>query len=411
MFLKGAIRLKKGPSRFLRSSSPWVFSNELVKIDKSLAPGSWVSLEAHDGRALGYGFFNPHSLIAFRAFERVSFRSEEQTRAVFFKRLDGAWAARQRAYGAQIAAREMGAHSFRLAFGESDGVPGFIIDLYEATPGALAVLQSHAAGADSFLFWAQQWLAERMAIDRGVIRNDVDVRRKENVALEVKEWGSLPKEAHALEGGVRFFVDPRRGQKTGYFYDHRDNRAELARRAAGVAGDVLDCFSYVGSWGLQALKRSPKAKLVAIDVSAAALSALSRNAEENGFKGRVECVEMDFFKDGPGHLGDRRFGVVVCDPPALTSSAKQAQEGRRAHETCFRRALEHLAPGGLFAAASCSFHLTWDEFLECGGKAGGALGKQLRATFVGSQAADHPVLASMPETRYLKCMIAEEIVP
>src|SRR5262249_6869265 len=130
MFLKGAIRLKKGPSRFLRSSCPWVFSNELVKVDKSLPPGSWVSLEAHDGRALAYGYFNPHSLISFRAFERAPFQSEEQTRAVFFKRLDGAWTARQRAYGARIAAGEMGQRSFRLAFGESDGVPGFIVDLY-----------------------------------------------------------------------------------------------------------------------------------------------------------------------------------------------------------------------------------------------------------------------------------------
>lgn len=397
MFLKGAIRLKKGPSRFTKSASPWVYSNELAAIDKNLAPGSWVALEGHDGQTMAYGHFNPHSLIAFRAFERAAFRSEEQTRALFFKRLDSAWQTRVRA--------GLPRHSFRLAFGESDGVPGFVVDLYE--PG-LAVVQCHSAGADNFIFWLQQWLDERMAIGCGVIRNDLDVRKKEHAKLEVAEWGSIPTDVYALEGDIRFFVDPRKGQKTGYFYDHRVNREELARRAAHVEGDILDCFTYVGSWGLQALKKNAKAKLVAVDVSATALAAFARNAEENGFRGRFEAVEADFFKDKK-ILAGRKFGTVISDPPALTSSAKQADEGRRAHESCFYNAMGYLAPGGIAALASCSFHLTWDEFMTCVSRAGVSRNRQLRVSYVGSQSADHPILSTLPETRYLKAVIVEEL--
>lgn len=408
MFLKSAVRLKKGPSRFTRTGIPWVYSNELEAFDKSLPPGSWVSLEAHDGQVLGYGYFNPHSLISFRIFERAKFKNEEQTRALFFKRMDAAWQLRTRAYADRIKSGDMGRFSYRLAFGESDGMPGLVVDLFESATGGVPVVQCHSAGADGFVFWLQQWLDERMGITCGVIKNDLDVRKKENVELSVSEWGKVPDETYALEGGVRFFADVRKGQKTGYFYDHRDNRAEMARRAATTAGDILDCFSYSGSWGLQALKRNATARLVAVDVSAAALAALKRNAVENGLGDRVETVEIDFFKDKKTLTG-RSFGTVICDPPALTSSAKQAGEGRRAHEACFYTALGYLAPGGVAALASCSYHLTWDEFLECAQRAGLGRNRQLKITQVGSQSADHPILSTLPETRYLKNVIVEEL--
>lgn len=414
MFLKGAIRLKKGPSRFLKTRSPWVFSNELVSIDKSLPPGSWVSLEGADGQTLAYGHFNPHSLIAFRAFDRTAFRSEDQARALFSKRLDAALQTRIRAFSDRIATGEVGKHSFRLAFGESDGVAGLVIDLFEtgggSGAGGVAVVQCHSAGADNFVPWVQQWLEERMTIGGGVIRNDLDVRRKENVELKVSEWGQIAGDAYCLEGGVRFFIDPRKGQKTGYFYDHRDNRAELARRAAALSDvtqpEILDCFSYVGGWGLQALRRSSKARLVALDVSATALESVTRNARENGLADRVEIVEADFFKDKKA-LGSRKFNVVISDPPALTSSAKQAAEGRRAHEACFYHALGNLAPGGIAALASCSYHLSWDEFLGCVAGAGLSRNQSLKIVFTGAQSADHPILSTLPETRYLKCVVVE----
>lgn len=407
MFLKGAIRLNKGPVKFLKTGSPWVYSNELTKIDTSLPPGSWVALEGPGGDTLAYGYFNPHSLIAFRVFERAPFRNEEQTRALFYKRLDWAWQLRQRAYADRFASGEMGQRSFRLCFGESDGLPGLIIDLYEGQGSGLAVIQCHAAGADNFILWAQQWLDERMGITAGVLRNDLDVRRRENAKLECIDWGQFPTGVHALEGGVRFYVDPKKGQKTGYFYDHRDNRAELARRAAAIEGNAIDCFSYMGGWGLQVIKKNPKARLVAVDVSEPALEALRHNAEANGFSGRVETLCIDFFKDKKA-LGDRKFEIVISDPPALTSSAKQAAEGKRAHEACFEQAVRCLAPGGIAALASCSFHLKWDDFMDTVARAGRAKGAALKVTFVGSQGPDHPILSTLPDTRYLKAAIVEE---
>lgn len=408
MFLKGAVKLKKGSNRFTKLLNPWVYSNELVSIDKSLPPGSWVELESYDGQALGYGYFNPHSLIAFRVFERAKFRSEEQTRALFFKKMDAAWTLRTRAFAARIASGDMGRFSFRLAFGESDGVPGLVIDLFDSSRGAVPVVQCHSAGADQFVFWLQQWFDERMGVSHGIIRNDLDVRRKEHAELSVREWGALPTDAYAQEGGVKFFVDMRKGQKTGYFYDLRDNRAELARRAASTPGDILDCFSYIGSWGLQALKQNQKAKLTAVDVSGPALESLKRNAAENGMGSRVETVEIDFFKDKKT-LAGRAFGTVICDPPALTSSAKQAAEGRRAHEACFYNALGYLAPGGVAALSACSFHLTWDDFLGCVQRAGVSRNRTLKVSHVGSQSADHPILSTLLETRYIKSVIVEEM--
>jgi len=292
-------------------------------------------------------------------------------------------------------------------------VAGFVMDLFESgetnKSPAVAVIQCHSAGADNFILWAQQWLDERMGVRCGVVKNDLDVRNRENVKLEVIEWGDLPREIYALEGAVRFKVDPRKGQKTGFFYDHRDSRRELALRASHVEGDILDLFSYVGGWGLQALKKHPKARLVAVDVSASALELLKFNAEANGMGGRIELVQADLFKDKKV-LGSRKFGTVISDPPALTSSAKQASEGRRALEACFYLALGHLAPTGIVALGSCSYHLTWDEFFVIVGRAARSWNRTLRIGFIGSQGADHPILSTLPETRYLKAVIGDSLL-
>ena len=413
MFLKGVVTLKKKSlipfSRFMRRGAPWVFSNELQKIDTSLEPGSWVSLESAEGHSLGYGHFNPHSLIAFRLFERAPFRSEEQTRAFFFKRLDHAWCRRTLAYPEL----SRGGRSCRLAFGESDGVPGLVIDLFESGKGPLAVIQCHSAGADQFIFWGQQWLAERLGIDRGVIRNDIEVRNREHAKLEVQTWGDIPREyddVYAVEGGLRFYFDLLGGQKTGFFYDHRDNRLAFAQRVSGMkpSGDdplaALDAFSYVGAWGLALARAHPQLKVVCLDSSAKALEYVNRNAHENNLHGRVETLKADYFKDKELYRL-KKFDVVVSDPPAMSSSAKNAGESRRAHERCFAQALELLAPRGLAVLSACSFHLKWEEFFEVCAQTD----QELLVTGFGAQAADHPVLASLPETRYLKSVIVERL--
>lgn len=421
MFIAGKIQLKSNAKRILHYHYPWAYSNEVTH-DQSLPAGSWVTLESEKGTSIGYGYYNPHSLIAFRIFERQPFTNETNVREEFFSRLDKAFEIRRTAYRDQMQSGEMGHFSFRLCFGESDQLPGLIIDLYETgevgTPirgcavgkqtHGCAVVQCHAAGADYFVQWLQEWLA-KLNIRSGVIRNDIDVRRRENVQCLVSEWGVLPEQIYALEGGVRFFIQPKTGQKTGYFYDHRDNRAALTNRVKlkKHCSSVLDCFSYIGSWGLQILKKNPHAHLTAVDSSTAALEQLKEIARVNGLANRVEVVAADIFKAPPSF--SQPFDVVICDPPSLTSSAKQHMKALKAYEKCFTKALQWLHADGLIAFSSCSYHVTWDEFLNCITRSTHKIGSDLQLTYFGSQALDHPVLSSLIETRYLKCVFGSRV--
>jgi 23S rRNA (cytosine1962-C5)-methyltransferase len=262
------------------------------------------------------------------------------------------------------------------------------------------------------MVWAQQWLDERMGITCGVVRNDLDVRDREHAPRSSSTWGTVPSDVYAAENGVRFFFDVLKGQKTGFFYDHRDNRKRLAEYAAtGTWGEkprFLDCFSYVGSWGLALAKACPTATVVCADASAEALAWVKRNAEENGLKGRVEAVETDLLADKGIYAADS-YQIAVSDPPAMTSSAKQAEEGKRAHEKCFGLAAQATAPEGITAFAACSFHLSWEDFLEACHKGARKRGHNLQLFELGRQAADHPMLSALPETRYLKCAFGRRL--
>lgn len=407
----GSVRLKKNKGRYWDEGCPWVYSNELTRIDTKIPVGSWVYLEDAAGKVVSLGHFNPHSLIAYREFYKGQPSSDAAVQAHFTQLCDRALALRMQAYGVAMASGKMGARSFRLLFGESDGLPGLVVDLFE--PGVF-VAQCHSAGADQFLPWLKEWMGSKLGVNAGLIRNDVEVRKRENAPQFVEEWGALPSECFALEGGVRFSVDVKKGQKTGFFYDHRDNRWALVQKVLGMAAKnsgaeilVLDCFSYVGSWGLQLAKALPRVKLLAVDVSAQALAAVSQNAKANGVAGQVEILELDLFKDAKG-LGKRKFDVVISDPPSLTSSAKHRAQGYKAHQACFATAVRSMRAGGVAAFASCSFHLDWESFLQCSAAAALEGGSEaLRFTFFGSQSADHPVLSSLPETRYLKCVFGE----
>ena len=405
--LKGVVRLKHKRDiprlKFLKQGLPWVYSNELQKPAQGLVPGDWVSLETFEGEALGYGYYNPHSLIAFRIFERAAFRTDDQVRALFFKRLDGALVLRQKAYPEIF---KSGKPCLRLAYGESDGVPGLIIDLFHSAKGGVAVIQCHAAGADQFITWAQAWLMERLGITAGVVRNDLDVRKREQVEQKTYEWGDVSKDVYAMEGDLRFYFDVREGQKTGFFYDHRDNRIRLAQMSVGFKESIkaIDYFSYVGGWGLQIAKQNSKAYVTCVDVSKTATEFVLRNAEENGLKDRVEILVADVFKD-ESVLKDKKYQVVVSDPPALSSSAKHAEESKRAREKCFALGVRTMTSEGLIALASCSYHLTWDDFYETCRRAGQRENRFLQTVYSGGQGSDHPVLSSMPESRYIKCGI------
>jgi len=431
------IRLKKETSKFKIKLNliglPWVYSNELQEVDVGIQPGSWVELEDSNGKPIAYGHFNPHSLIAFRVFENRKFESFEKTRALFFKRMDDAWITRQRSYCDLINKNLMGRYSYRLCFGEADGVPGLICDLYEqGLGGGVAVIQCHSAGADHFIPWLQEWLSQRMGIEAGVIRNDIEVRKKENAPIEKLTWGDFSPKAYVFEGGVRFFVELLAGQKTGYFYDLRDSRFEFAKRLTSFASKVefeskqkfflLDCFSYIGAWSLQVLRLNPNIHLVAIDVSKTALEGLEMNAKENRLDSQIEYVRADFFEEKNllenlvKSFSIKGFHAAVVDPPSLTSSLKQKKEALYAHEYCYSKALSVLLKpeesefnqSGVVALSSCSFHLKIDEFYSVIAKASHQNGGQLKINYFGTQSMDHPILSSQGlDSIYLKCAIGE----
>ncbi len=417
MFLKGVVKLKKGRAKIHQFGYPWVYSNELAKIDKEIPAGSWVALEDSGGTPIAYGHFNPHSLIAFRAFEHKAFQSEEQTIKEFNVRLDSALQSRILYLAEWIQKKEVGKNSFRLCFGESDGLPGFIIDLYDSDSGEpVAVLQCHSAGADQFISWAQIWLEQKCKIKSGVIRNDLDVRDREQVKKEMHSWGKLPNHIHALEGGVRFYIDPWEGQKTGYFYDLRQNRIELTKRSVHFdKPNVIDFFSYVGGWSLQIAKKNKNAIIYAVDSSQKSLDTLVETAKANQINNQIIPIKSDIFENIEKLKSDlqirnsNKYEIVIMDPPATTTSAKQKNQGVRVHENCFTLAADLLHAKGVLALAACSFHLHWDDFMHAVLVASDRSRSQFRLTHFGSQAPDHPVNAMLPESRYIKCVFAEKI--
>lgn len=416
MFLKSGLVSKitiVKKAKFFKTGSPWVYSNECVRMDTQLPPGSWVSLENEGGKTVGYGYFNPHSLIAFRCFERIPFQSAELTRKVFNERMQQAWLHRQQAFMSYMKSGVIGPYSFRLVFGESDGLPGMVVDLFEcedtASSKAVAVVQNHAAGADHWIPWLQEWLEKNLGIRSGVLRNDLDVRHRERAPVYQESWGTIPSKIFVKEGGVRFSVHPHTGQKTGYFYDHRSNRFQFSKWCQQIdQGVVADIFSYTGSWGLQAIRHNPKLRLIAVDVSKTALNHLLAHAEENQLQDRVEILELDFIKEGKDWNPGVRFDALSCDPPALTASAKHARAGEKALHQCFSASLRKLKHQGFFAFSSCSYHLHWDNFLTISAEAAFEDQSELQWNFYGSQDADHPVLSTLAESRYLKCVMGHK---
>ncbi len=401
-------------SRFERFQSPHVFLNEvdwprIVKdgLDQ-LTPGTITVLANPKGQPLACGFFNPISKIVFRVLKKGSFDDvplTENLEKIVEQRLDAALQKRRRIFPRS---------SFRLCFGESDGLPGLIIDLFETTEAGdklRAVIQCHSAGADQLILPAQRWLEKNLIVASGVIRNDLDVRKREGVREYVEVWGADFDETQvfAREGDLRFFVDLKAGQKTGYFYDHRANRQAFAERTQGKLG--LDAFSYVGAWGLAMAKKNSAMKVFCVDISGDSLELLLRNAKENNLSSQIEIVEADFLRDEAlsATLGLQSFDAVACDPPSMSGHGKDSQSSLKAHERCLYRAMDFLAPQGILAFSACSFHLTWDDLFEMSARVFRSRMEQVCVSYQGGQDSDHPVLTSLPETRYLKCMFLERL--
>ena len=385
------LRLNKNAERRLKAGHLWIYSNEVdVKETplKNFTGGESAIVEESNGRALGVAYVNPHSLICARIMSRDP--SMRLDRSLFIHRFNQALALRERLFNTPF---------YRLVHGEGDLLPGLVVDRF----GDILVVQLNTAG--------MQRLSEEIvdALDKVlkpsviVFRNDTGGRRQEGLEAQVEVVkGELPDEVLIEENGVHFVVPVLNGQKTGWFFDHRANREWLNRHVAGKR--VLDVFSYVGGWGVQAAA-SGASDVLCVDSSGPALDQVARNAALNGVHEQVAIAEADAFDALAALKADgEQFDVVVLDPPAFIKKRKDIPNGERAYARLNREAMRLLGRDGLLLSASCSMHLAPERLVDV---VRGSVRHQDRhgqILFQGHQGPDHPVHPAIAETAYLKAL-------
>jgi 23S rRNA (cytosine1962-C5)-methyltransferase len=383
------LKLKAQQERRVKRGHPWVYSNEIDVAAtplKGVAPGAMVRVVDAHGTTVGCGHANPNALVAVR----LLCRNAEPPADLIRERLARALEWRGRMFDAPF---------YRWVFGDGDGLPGLVIDRY----GDACVIQTSSAGMEQELdtiVAALTLLAEPATI---VIKNDHAGRVAEGLPSYVKLARGV---AHStvVEHGVEYQVSLTEGQKTGWFFDQRDNRARLT--AAYRDARVLDLYSYVGAWGIHAA-RAGASRVVCVDSSQHAVAATAANSAANGVADRVTALRAaaeDYLRDTT-----ERFDVVVVDPPALVRRRKDLSSGSSLYRYVNRAALGRLAPGGLLVTCSCSAPLDADALLSIVRAAARGARRELVLVGRGSMPADHPIHPQLPESEYLKCLFLKAL--
>lgn len=387
------LRLKAHEERRLRAGHLWIFSNE-VDIARTplagLAAGTLCRVVDSRNKALGLATVNPHTLLAGRL---LTTDAEAD--------IDGAWFARRIASALALRERLHEQPYYRLVYGESDGLPGLVIDRY----GDVCVVQIATAGMEQLKADIVEGLKHTLAPAGILLRNDVGMRETEGLPSYVEDIGDVPDVVTVEEGGVRFEIPVKTGQKTGWFYDQRANRDRLGRYVKGKA--VLDVFSYLGGWSLRALKAGA-ARATAVDSSASALEGAARNAALNGMA--LEAIKgqaLDTLREL--RTQQRKFDVAVVDPPALIKRRKDLETGTAHYGALNRTAIDLLAPEGILVSCSCSHHLEAEALQRILLRESRAAGRRLQILEQGFQGPDHPVHPAIPETRYLKAFFCRVV--
>jgi len=369
---------------------PWVYANE-VRMDaeaKALPPGAVVLLLRTDGKPLGVGTFNPHALIAFRFLSRdPATRIDE----VFFAgRLARALALRERLFDAP---------HYRLIHAEADGLPGLVVDRF----GDVLSVQSGTAGMDACLPPALAALDGLLAPAAVVLRNDGRGRALEGLEDEVRVVkGRLDGPVEVREGNLTFLADLGQGQKTGWFFDQRDNRARVARLAGG--GRMLDVYCYAGGFAVSAAAAGA-AEVIAVDGSEKALELAALAARLNGVAGRCVWHRADAFDElARLEAAGERFDTVAVDPPAFVKSRRDLASGLKGYAKLARLAARLVTPGGFLFMASCSHNVEPTQFAGAVADGIHKAGREGRILDAGGAAADHPVHPHLPESAYLKAL-------
>ncbi len=370
-----------------RERHGWVFSNEVRRTEGEPGTGETV-LVLDRGRLVGSGLYKANSLICVRLY---SDKAEELDERLLAERL--AAAERYRA------ARLPGETDYRLCYGESDGLPGLVIDRY----GPCCVVQAYSAGFDQRLGLVASVLAERFGAVGVYEQDDFRLRDVEGVPRRSGLLaGRLPDGLAIAEAGARFVVDVAGGQKTGFYFDQRVTRSRCRARARGRR--VLDVCCYSGGFAVNAALGGAE-RVRAVDSSAPALELARANAALNGVGDRCEFVAADAFD----FLADARpeFDLVCLDPPSFAPGARERMRGLRGFRKLNALALGALAPGGVLVTCSCSHHLSWSDLAGALAAAASDAGRDLVVLETVTQGPDHPVLLAMPETEYLRCFVLQ----
>ena len=383
------IYLKPDSDRRVRAGHLWVFSNELKDGFQEFTAGDLAELRDAGGAFLGIATLNPHSLIA----ARILSHQQVEINAEFFRsRIHAALGLRQRMFGDEE-------RYYRLIFSESDGLPGLIVDRFDD----LLVVQSLAAGMEKLLPLVLDTLESEVSPKAILLANDSSMREFEGLPL-VREMarGDYEFPLKVAQDGLVVLADPLKGQKTGFFFDQRMSR-RLLKQFVQSCSTVLDLFSYTGSFGLYALHGGAK-HVTFVDSSAPALELAKQSAELNGYGNRASFVKEDIFPWLKEHPDS--YDVVIVDPPALAKSRAKVGAAIRAYRDLNARALARVRSGGLLATSSCSGLVSPTAWRDALREAAKKAGKSVRIISQGSQAPDHPILTAMPETEYLKFLIA-----
>lgn len=383
------LRLKKNEDRRLRAGHVWVYSNEVDNTVTPLSgfePGQAVVIEDAAGKAFGTAYVNPHTLICARLVSRDPQQALDQSLMVH--RLNIAVSLRERLFAKPF---------YRLVFGDSDALPGLVVDRY----GDVLVVQITTVGMERLKTEIVAALDKVLRPRAILFRNDAPSRLMEGLDLYVEPaLGDVPMSVALEEHGVRFQVPIREGQKTGWFYDQQINRARLHAYVSGKS--VLDVFSYLGAWGLQAAAAGAT-QVQCIDSSPRAIEWAAAHARDNGFADRVSFIEQDAFEALKTLRAAReRYDVVILDPPAFIKRKKDVREGSQAYRRINQMAMQILARDGMLVSASCSYHLSADSLRETLLAASRHVDRFLQIVEQGRQSPDHPVHPAIVETGYLK---------
>jgi 23S rRNA (cytosine1962-C5)-methyltransferase len=372
----------------IRSGHPWIYRSDLVEVHA--AGGDTVQVMSSRGRPLGYALYSDRSEIALRLLTR---QAEVPTIDMWRQRIVDAIAYR--------ASLDIGATTYRLVHSEGDRLPSLIVDRY----GEHLVVQTLSQGSDRLLAPITEVLVSLLQPAGILARNDPRVRALEGLEQRVELlYGTVPETIEVLEGRVSYQVDPYRGQKTGLFLDQRENREAAARYARGR---LLDGFSYHGGF---ALALAPVcSEVLAVDISDDAVAHIAANAARNGLT-NVEARAMNVF-DELRELERRgeRFDTIVLDPPAFAKNKAAVRKALSGYKEINLRALKLLEPGGFLITCTCSYNVSEADFADVLASAAVDAHADVVVVEKRTQARDHPILMTVPETYYLKCFILRKL--